>query len=628
MSKTISGKNAEQTTKQTMKQVWANNWFLIKLCFSASPAYVIFLPMDAVRNQLSIFVEHTYGIGYVLEAAEFHYPFRKVAIFILLLALGITVGMIFSVWVWDYVAVKELPKVRRKVKMMLYEHAREMDLECYDNPEYYNQLVLAISEADKQIDRCITFLQNTLSGLAVFISTGIYFLKKDKVSVLFVTVSFVMAFVFNQIYNKLTYKLRIERNPIERKREYVKRVFYLPDYAKELRLHPETADILYDEFEKTNTAIYEVEKSYTRRRFWIGFLRRYISNDFISDTVYLSYLVFKAAVMRGLSFSSVAILFNSFGRLKRGMSVFTDVYPYACETSLYVQKIRDFMDRKSEIVSGSNLPVSNNAKEITIRNISFSYGREEENTNAKDVLNDISFTIKPNEKIALVGYNGAGKTTLVKLLMRLYDPTSGEILADGVNIKDYDVEEYRHSIGTVFQDFQIFAGSVTENVLLDAAEEEAENYKTDNRQIQSERICSALEHSGLGERIETLPAGADTMMTTEFDLQGVNLSGGESQKLAISRVFYKDAGLIILDEPSSALDPIAEYQLNRAMLEATEGKTVIFISHRLSTTRLADRIILMEQGWIAEQGTHEELLQMNGKYARMWKLQAGQYLSQ
>lgn len=606
----------DQTARQTMQQVWSNNWFLIRLCLSASPAYVIFMTLDAVRNQLSIFLEHTYGIGYVLEAAEFHYPFRRVASFILLLVILITVEMLFSVWVSHYIGARELPKVRQKVKMALYEQAKEMDLECYDDPEYYNQLVLTISEADKQIDRCITFLQNTFSGIAVFVSNGLYFFVKDKFSIVFAVISFLMAFGFNQIYNKLTYRLRIERNPLERKREYVKRVFYLPDYAKELRLNPETAELLYEDFEKANESIYEVEKRYTKRRFWVGFLRRYVSNDFISDVIYISYLICRAVIMHGLSFSSVAILYNSFGRLKRGMRVFTDVYPYACETSLYVQKIREFLDRKPQIVSTKKLPVGNDAKEIEFHKVSFGYGKRREVS--QQALRDISFDIKPNEKIALVGYNGAGKTTLIKLLMRLYDPTEGEILVDGINIRDYDVQKYRHSIGTVFQDFQIFAGSVTENVLLDA----------EKKKEQEEKLYSALEHSGLWERIKALPNGIDTMMTTEFDLEGVNLSGGESQKLAISRVFYKDAGLIILDEPSSALDPIAEYQLNHTMLEATEGKTVIFISHRLSTTRLADRIILMEQGQIAEQGTHEELLELGGKYARMWKVQAGQYLPQ
>ena len=223
------------------------------------------------------------------------------------------------------------------------------------------------------------------------------------------------------------------------------------------------------------------------------------------------------------------------------------------------------------------------------------------------------------EKIALVGYNGAGKTTLIKLIMRLYDPSRGEILLDGVNIKDYDVEKYRHSIGTVFQDFKIFGGSVVENVLLDLNDGEDDSAVT-------EKVRKALTHSGLWERIQSLPNGLDTQLTTEFAKDGVNLSGGESQKLAIGRVFYKDAGLIILDEPSSALDPIAEYQLNHSMLEATENKTVIFISHRLSTTRLADRIFLLEKGRIAEQGTHEELLARNGRYAAMWRAQAGQYI--
>lgn len=593
-----------------MKQVFENNLFLIKLCFGASPLYIITMTLDAARNQISIFFEHTYGIGYVLEAAEFHYPFRQVAAFLLILAGCITLGMLFSVIVTDYWAARELPKVRRRVKMALYEKAKELDLKCYDDPDYYNELVLAISEADKQIDRCVTFLQNTASGIAVFVSTGIYFFSKDKLSIVFAAVSFCLSFFFNQLYNRLSYEIRMKRNPFERKRDYVKRVFYLSDYAKELRLNPQVSDILFTDFDKANDEIYKAEKNYANRRFALNFLCRYVSNYFFSDVLYTSYLVFKAAVIHTLSYSSVAILYNSFGRMKQSMSLFTDVYPYASETSLYVQKIRDFLDYEPEIQSRKGLPSANRAKALELRHVSFAYNKADGN-----IINDVSLSVMPGEKIALVGYNGAGKTTLIKLIMRLYEAAEGEILADGIDIRDYDVEKYRHSIGAVFQDFKIFAGTVTENVLLDL----------DNG-TEKEKVRDALCRSGLAERIEGLSYGLDTQLTTEFAKEGVNLSGGESQKLAIGRVFYKDTGLIILDEPSSALDPIAEYQLNHAMLEAAENKTVIFISHRLSTTRLADRIALLKDGRIAEQGTHEELLLLNGWYAQMWRAQAGQYI--
>lgn len=598
------------STKQTVKRVFENNLFLLKLCFSASPLYIITMTLDAARNQISIFFEHTYGIGYVLEAAEFHYPFRQVAAFLLILTGCITLGMLFSVIVTDYWAARELPKVRRRVKLALYEKAKELDLKCYDDPAYYNELVLAISEADKQIDRCVTLLQNTASGIAVFVSTGIYFFSKDKLSIVFAAVSFCLSFFFNQLYNRLSYEVRMKRNPFERKREYVKRVFYLSDYAKELRLNPQVSDILLADFEEANDEIYKAEKSYANRRFALSFLRRYVSNDFFSDVLYISYLVFKAAVIHTVSYSSVAILYNSFGRMKRSMSLFTDVYPYASETSLYVQRIRDFLNYEPEIQSRKGLLPVNRAKALELKHVSFAYNKTDGN-----IIHDVSLSIMPGEKIALVGYNGAGKTTLIKLIIRLYDATEGEILADGIDIRDYDVEKYRHSIGTVFQDFKIFAGTVTENVLLDL----------DNGE-EKEKVRNALCRSGLAERIKGLFYGLDTQLTTEFAKEGVNLSGGESQKLAIGRVFYKDAGLIILDEPSSALDPIAEYQLNHAMFEAAENKTVIFISHRLSTTRLADRIVLLKDGRIVEQGTHEELLLLNGRYAQMWRAQAGQYI--
>ena len=166
-------KKEKDKTRQPVSKVWKNNCFLIRLCSSASPSFILFTLLDAIRNQVSIFFEHTYGIGYVLEAAEFHYPFAQVAKFILLLALCITLGMVFTVFAGDYIAEKERPKVREKIKLMLYEKAKDLDLECYDNPDYYNEMVLAISEVDKQIERCVTFLQNTSAGITVFISLSL-----------------------------------------------------------------------------------------------------------------------------------------------------------------------------------------------------------------------------------------------------------------------------------------------------------------------------------------------------------------------------------------------------------------------------------------------------------------------
>lgn len=604
-------KEERQKTKQSIKTVFANNFYMLKQIFSASPSFVLFQAADAVRGQVSIFFEHTVLIGYVLQAAEFGYPFKKVAGVILLLAALITIGMFFTVYQGEYVGPRERPKVRQKIKMKLYEKARDMDLECYDDPEFYNSQVLAISEIDNQIDRVMKFVIDTLSGLAAFVTTAIYFLYKDKTAILFALGAFVLSMIFEQLYNKQNYLARVEGIPFSRKRDYIKRIYYLNDYAKEIRLNPGVSDILFDRFEAANDEVYAVEKKYALKKWFFGFMRRYVCNSFFADVLFIGYLVYQAAVLHSISFSTVAILYGSFGRLKNSMRVFSETYPFACETSLYVNKIREFLNYEPKILSKEKLVPTNRAKEIELDKVSFAYGK-----NTDMLLKDLNLHIKPGEKIALVGYNGAGKTTLVKLLMRLYDTKAGAIKADGRDIKDYEVKKYRDTIGTVFQDFQIFAGSVKENVLLDV---------TDG--IEDEDIKKALTQSGLMERINKFEKGLDTELTTEFSQEGVNLSGGESQKLAISRVFYKDAGLMILDEPSSALDPIAEYQLNHAMLEATGDKTVIFISHRLSTTRIADRIIMLENGKIVEQGSHEELLAMKGKYAQMWKVQAGAYIT-
>ena len=321
------------------------------------------------------------------------------------------------------------------------------------------------------------------------------------------------------------------------------------------------------------------------------------------------YLLYKVIIVKSLSVSGFAVLYACFGTLRNSLTSFTDLYADLVETRLYSQKLKRFLNREPEVSNGENISIGCEPKSVQAENISFAY------KNGPKVLNNISFDIKPKEKIAIVGYNGAGKTSLVKAILRLYDVNDGRIMVDDIDIKDYNVDAYRKSVGTVFQDFSIFPISVGENVKMDLV---------DNK--DSEAIEHALDLAGMHNRVGVMSKGIETVVSTELVEDGVDLSGGEAQKIAISRVLLKRKGLIILDEPSSALDPISEYEINQAMLKTSEVNTVIFISHRLSTTRFADRILFMEAGRIVEQGSHEELLKLNGRYARMWEKQAEPYL--
>lgn len=592
-----------------MKRVLQNHLFLWKLCFKTCPGYMIYYLYDGFRYQMVVFVEHVLGIRYVLKCAEHGEPFWKAFLFIGIVLIINMIQIIpdgYFIHGWSF---KSRPKLYAALKNKMYEKASQIDLSCYDDPAYYNDFVLSVAEAESSIDRFLVTLATLMQGLTVLFTTGVFFLMTDATGVLFVLVSFVLRFVMAKVLNKLNYKVRLKVNPIERKRNYVSRVFYLNDYAKELRLHPQVGDKLEKEFEEANDEIIKEQKKVGKKRTFLIFSRDYMVGDFIMDALYITYLVFQAAVTHSIDYSDAVILFNRAGSLRGGMSRMADLFPQAQENSLYVDKIRKFLDYEPVIKDSSGAPVPAEGSDIVLENVTFRY-----NEKSDPVINGISLRVKQGEKIAIVGYNGAGKTTLIKLLMRLYDPAEGRILYHGRNIRQFCPKEYRHRIGVVFQDYQLYAATLGENVVMQDGVLGATN-----------EVVSALEKAGFGERLATLPHGLETQVTAEFDKDGINFSGGESQKIAISRAFYKDADILIMDEPSSALDPIAEYELNKAMESAAVGKTVFYISHRLSTTRDADRIILLENGRIEEEGTHESLLAKNGKYAQMWKVQAGRY---
>ncbi|MCR4948506.1 MAG: ABC transporter ATP-binding protein/permease [Treponema sp.] len=606
-------KTTQKTKTRKGSTVLKNQIFLWKLCFKTCPLYMIYHLYDAFRYQGVIFLEHVLGIRYVLRCAEFHEPFTKALFYIGLILLLNILQIIpdgFFIYGWQF---KYKPRLYRALKEQMFKKASEIDLYCYDDPAYYNDFVLSVSESEAAIDRFLELLNMTVQAITVLFTTGIFYLMTDPIGIAFVFVSFIMRFVVSKKLNKVNYSNRVAINPHMRKRDYVSRVFYLKDFAKELRLHPNAGTQLEKEFAEADDAIIAEHKKVAAKRVWFQFLKDYGVGDFLIDGLYITYLVYKAAVLHTVNYSDAVILFNRTGSLRGSMSRFADLGPKAHENSMFIDKIRAFLGYEPRLKDDVGDAVPEGAGELKLEHVTFKYSES-----GRKVLDDISLSVKPGEHIAIVGYNGAGKTTLIKLLMRLYDPTSGTITYHNRNVSSLCPREYHKRIGVVFQDYQMFGANLAENVVMD-------NMTKDELNARAPQITAALTDAGFAQKLTRLPDGLFTQVTTEFDKKGVDFSGGESQKIAISRAFYKKADILIMDEPSSALDPIAEYELNKAMETAAKGKTVFYISHRLSTTRDADRIIMLERGRIIEEGTHTELLARNGKYAEMWNAQAGKY---
>ncbi len=584
--------------------ILSNTWYMLRLMFSVSPGLVIGEILEEIITILPGKLISVIGIKYVIDEVQGGGDVKRIITGVAMMVGVMIFANVYSSIFYELYGHRERERMYLGIHSKLYNKAIELDLAKYDNPSFYADFILAVQTSSENIQSFLENIRHYVAQIISFISISAVLLTIDPVCLLIVF-AFVFGFVpLGRYLGNLQMRRREAIVEKERKSDYFARLFYLQDYAGEIRTSG-IKKLLLKRFDESVDDTYRTEGKFLKKLEW-GFFFQETGIQVIGFMLALTaYIGYQTLVTGKLGAGDFIAAFN--GAVQIGASIlYLTVYSIRTftERSKMIEKYRTFLASKTDIVDGKEVAPCDKPETIRIKNAGFVY-----EGSSKKTLENIDIEIKPYEKIALVGYNGAGKTTLTNLLLRLYDVTEGVIEIGGVDIRDVTVNSHRARFSAVFQDFQIFSATVAENVAL------SEDY-------DEERVWQALKAAGFNKE---LPDGLDTVLLREFDDEGMMLSGGEQQKIAIARAFYKKCPYVILDEPSANLDPVSEYELNHAMMEASEEKTVIFISHRLSTTRHADRILMMEKGRVIESGSHEELMALGGKYAEMFSLQAEKY---
>lgn len=619
----MSDKNKKP--KQKISLVFKNNFFMLKKIAKYTPGYFMWMIIEGVIWGFINSVSAYYTFTLLNTVGEGKY-FSEAMKIIGLMALFYILAYMFDKWYWHI----HNPILRHKLHLKMHEElflkSLSLDLACFDDPEFYNDFVWAMNESDARAIEVIEDTGKLINRIVASTTLISLFITIDPVIAIVLFLSSCVTIVCNLVGNKISFQHRKDTNPLWRKTSYINRVYHLSDYAKELRIS-RANELLMKEYDENAEKIIGTDVKYGKKYFLVYGLGWNAISDLTYSLIliYMMIMLDKGTLLIGGFAASATMIW----RIRWLLTDLIERLTKYSKHSLYIEKYREFLNFTSHIKKGEQkLPPF---ESLEFKNVSFSYefsahpkycfhdkdhvSPKKESDN-KDALKNVNMTIREGEKIAIVGYNGAGKTTLIKLIMRLYDPTEGEILYNGINIKEFDTDEYRKIIGTVFQDFKIFATTIAENVMNGEYTDEDE-----------ETVRKALDSADFGEKLSDLSDGINTHLTREFNENGTNLSGGESQKVAIARVFARNYPMVIMDEPSSALDPMAEYNLNQSILHNTDDKTVIFISHRLSTTRIADKIYMFDTGSLIEEGSHSELLEKDGKYAEMFKVQSEKYQS-
>ena len=581
-------------------------FYAVKIIMKCSPGFITVQLFSMISSWFFTgFVQEILFLRMVLKIIEGGGTYRDfVFTVIMFAAAGILskFGNNFFDWIWNM----KSKKFYKNLNKMIFAKAREVDIECYENPEffdYYKRATEILTE-NHYLDFATSYssiFADALTG--IFIAAYVISIDPKLLLVLLL----ILPMLILQAYKgRLDVKKDKDMTFHKRTKAYVKRIIYLKDFSKDMR----TSDILAVLHKRYKDAVKNNRKIIKKYGCKAALLETFTGLFGRALPVVIAYIyaTFRYAVKKNLRLADFSVIMTAMDNIKSIVNDMGSAINTTRKEALYFENLRVFLEYESKVVSGSK--EAEELETLEFRNVTFTYPGAE-----KPTLKNINVVFRKGETTAIVGHNGAGKTTFVKLLLRFYDPQEGVILYNGIDLKEYDITSLRNRFATVFQDYKVFALSVAENVLCKEVQNEDESFK----------VKEALKNSGAELFVKRLPEKENTVITREFDEKGTGLSGGEQQKVAVARMFAKDYDFAVLDEPSSALDPVAEYKMYETLIEATKNKTVVYISHRLSSAVLSDKIYVFGNGTVQESGTHESLMEKHGIYAEMFNLQASSY---
>lgn len=550
-------------------------------------------------------------IRFILDMAMKQVSFEKMMLYVWSVVVLEALLVIFQRFFETYVKPVTDVKLYDGINRMLYDKACQVDLRCFEDSEFYNEYMMAVSQAHVKLPETMEGVCQILARFIAMIGGMIIIYQIDRLAALFIIFPILGNFVFYGVLNSRIFRMERENIVFQRMADYVNRTIHLGEYAKEIRM-TNVFRLLKKQYDRAVASIRKVIGQYSLGNMILFWLFQYFTFTLLQEGAVL-YAGYRVLVSGTMTFAQMAVIQTTMNSNTWTLIGFADSVMVIVKNSLYIEQTIHFLEYEPAIPEDQEglmpkLPV----RSVEFEHVSFGY---KENGY---VLKDIHFKIEGNQSVALAGYNGAGKSTLMKLLMRLYDPDEGRILVNGIDIRKYQVRAYRELFATAFQSGKIFADTIEENILMGRHTEKAKD---------KERVMQALRLADMDKEVERQPMGERTILTREFFKEGVVFSGGQNQKILAARAFAKDSPIAVFDEPSSALDPLAEYHLFENIREFGKDRILFFISHRLSSVRDADMVFYLKNGRIQERGPHSELMSRNGEYASLYRLQAENYLT-